>query len=79
MTKGSIQSGLMIGAFAGAALLTATAATVVTGDLNIQAAGLNVTMGARTETGFVVNIDGIDCPGSDCPAFALNWTLNRNS
>ncbi|MAK59674.1 MAG: hypothetical protein CMK09_01725 [Ponticaulis sp.] len=52
--------------------------SVAAGELRVQAGGLNVSLMTRAEQGFVIKVDGADCPGAGCPAFALNWSMTKN-
>lgn len=75
MTQRQSRIGIITGVTAACAVFTLAAASVTAGDLQIQAAGLDVSLSTHTENGFVVKIDGAECPGAGCPAFALNWSL----
>ena len=77
MAQASRGMGLMIGSIASCALVAIAAASVLTGDLNLQFAGIQVNVSNQTERGFVVMIDGGECPGAGCPAFAFDWKLAR--
>ena len=67
----------MTGMFVMGAAIVLTAAAVLSGRFHVQAAGLDVTMGTHIDRGFVVQIDGADCPGAGCPALALNWSIAK--
>ncbi|MDF1679901.1 hypothetical protein [Ponticaulis sp.] len=75
MFTGRSSNGTMTGMFIMGAAIVLTAAAVLSGRFHVQAAGLDVTMGTHIDRGFVVQIDGLDCPGADCPAFAFDWSL----
>ena len=75
MTQRKTNMGFVTSISAAGAVLVLVTASILAGDLRIQAAGLDVSMTARADHGFVVKIDGADCPGAGCPAFALNWKM----
>lgn len=75
MFMGRSTTGTKTGMFVMAAALVFTAAAVLSGRLHVQTAGLDVTMGTHADRGFVVQIDGMECPGADCPAFAFDWSF----
>ena len=75
MTKEQKGMSVYLGIGAACALALAAAGTVATGDVRLQLAGLDVNISSHTERGFVVKIDGAECPGAGCPAFALDWKL----
>lgn len=75
MAQASKGTGLLFGIAASCALFTMAAATIVTGDVRMQLAGLDVSISNQSERGFIVKIDGAECPGAACPAFALDWKL----
>ena len=77
MTKKQEKTGVIIGLAVTGGIMLLTAASVLAGDLRIQTAGLDVSLKSTAQRGFVVQIDGADCPGAGCPAFALNWSLTR--
>ncbi|MAT36207.1 MAG: hypothetical protein CMK06_13880 [Ponticaulis sp.] len=69
--------GLATGLAITTGLAVMVTASVMAGDLNIQAAGLDVSLSTQSDRGFVVQIDGADCPGAGCPALALNWSMTK--
>ena len=77
MKQRKAHYGFLIGAIASSTALILAVGSVAAGDLRIQTAGLDVSMTARTERGFVINIAGAECPGAGCPMFALNWSLPK--
>ncbi len=72
-------SGLIIGTGIALSVLAISVASILTGDVHIRLAGLDVKIQNQTERGVVVLIDGAECPGKGCPAFALDWKLTTQS
>lgn len=70
-----------IGAFVGVAVAGAITVlalgSVTMGNVHLQLAGLDVSVENQIERGLIIKIDGAECPGAGCPAFALDWDLAR--
>ncbi|MAP94466.1 MAG: hypothetical protein CMK07_05890 [Ponticaulis sp.] len=77
MTQRQAHIGIITSLGIAFGVLAIATASVMAGDLRVQAAGLDVTLSSKAERGFVIKIDGADCPGAGCPAFALNWSLAK--
>ena len=77
MAQVKAKSGFIIGTGIALSVLAIAAASVMTGDVHLRLAGLDVKIQNQTERGLVVLIDGAECPGSGCPAIALDWKLVR--
>lgn len=76
MIMGRSSTGTKTGVLVMGTAFVLTIAAVLSGQLHVQTAGLDVTMGPHAERGFVVQIDGLECPGKDCPVFAFDWTFS---
>ncbi len=77
MTRARKGTGVVIGAAIAATTLALAVGSVMTGDVHMSLAGLDVSVQNHAERGLVVQVDGADCPGKGCPAFALDWKLAR--
>lgn len=78
MRQKQTHIGLYTALIATSGMVALAVVSVVAGELRIQAGGMDVSLMTRAEQGIVINIDGADCPGAGCPAFALNWSLAKN-
>lgn len=58
------------------AAITLAVMTTMAGDVNLRFAGVEIQMQKHSERGLVINIEGVECPGTDCPAFALDWNTS---
>tara|TARA_Y100000052_G_scaffold27564_1_gene36485 strand:+ start:24189 stop:24428 length:240 start_codon:yes stop_codon:yes gene_type:complete len=78
MRQKQTHFGLYAALVATSGMVALAVISVAAGELRVQAGGLNVSLMTRAEQGFVIKVDGADCPGAGCPAFALNWSMTKN-
>lgn len=71
------RMGVFIASGLSVAVLGLAAVSVMTGDITLRFAGVHVQMKNDTERGVVIKIEGAECPGKGCPAFALDWKASR--
>lgn len=58
-------------------LATLAVGSILTGDVQLRFAGVDVKVKNHADRGLVINIEGAECPGKDCPVIALDWKAGR--
>lgn len=65
---------LMAGTLGVAILAFGTVGLSQASEVNIQIAGLDVSIANEDNKGFTIEVNGAQCPGAGCPAIALDWS-----